>query len=103
MMRTEWIELKSIEDVARAKMEGWEIEHLYMGSWIRWMGREWLSGNKYRGRPKQPKKVTVTSECWRHKKHGTLTWSVPNATYFDYDTTVWQRFPVGDRVGEVEE
>jgi len=42
-------------------------------------------------------KRTVTSECWRNKQHGGLSWGT------GYTNEWWQRFPAGDITGEVEE
>jgi len=88
-MSNEWTELNTIEEVVRANARGWVIEEFSMGDGIHC---------KYRGRPKQPKKVIVTSECWRAPS-GILTWQLCGAEL----TENWRRFPAGDITGEVEE
>jgi hypothetical protein len=104
-MSNEWIELTDIVSVATAQANGWEIEvQTDVGNdkycpWKAWDGKHWCAHYFYRGRPKQPKKVTVTSLCWRNKVTGSLNWLLPN----DDMPKNWQRFPVGDLTGEVEE
>jgi hypothetical protein len=99
-MSTEWVELNGIEDIARAKVEGWEIEYSTKDGWSKWNGTGWYAGWTFRGRPEQPKKVVVTSECWRNKQHGGLSWAAnPITGTYSKD---WQRFPAGDITGEVE-
>ena len=96
-MSNDWVELRDMKQVAEAQWDGWEIETLYMGDWLEWRGREWALGNKYRGRPKQPKTKTVKSECWRCSD-GRLFWT--NEKIKD---GLWKRFPAGDMMGEVAE
>lgn len=56
----EWIDLPTMADVARAKFEGWEIEvRGTAGGWCSWIARSWSDIVKYRGRPKQPKTITL--------------------------------------------
>jgi hypothetical protein len=50
--------------------------------------------------PAQPKTKTVTSECWRNPRTGELTWA--NNGEIE-DDPIWQRFPAGDFVGEVND
>jgi hypothetical protein len=97
-MNEEWIELDDIEALAIAQGKGWEIE-IYLPSiekWEKWTGITWAVYRNYRGRS-APKKVTVTSECWRHRQHHGLSWGG------GVNTEYWQRFPAGDITGEVEE
>jgi len=70
----EWLNLPEMEDVARAKVEGWEIEYRY-DVWIPWGGKGWSSMCVYRGRPKQPKTT---------RKVKLLAW-------FDGDQLSWLR------------
>jgi hypothetical protein len=99
-MTTEWTELKDLQAVAKAQAEKWEIEVLFSAGWAMWDGTLWSISRKYRGRPAQPKTRTVTSECWRHKTDGRLVWGDSNCNATNQG---WQRFPCGDRTGEVEE
>ncbi len=97
---TDWIELKDLQAVAEAQRNGWEIDYCYANSaWCLWHGTGWGSDMLFRGRPKQPKKVTMISECWRHIGTGDLIWKTPTAILPKH----WQRFPAGDIVGEVED
>ena len=99
-MNKEWIKLNDIQSVAMAQANGWEIEALASDcGWYPWIGASWAMNTGYRGRPRQPKKATVTSECWRDKISGTLHWQ----KYGHSVKPDWQRFPAGDITGEVEE
>jgi hypothetical protein len=75
---SEWIELNGIEDVARAKVEGWEIEvQTDAGNdkycpWKLWSGAHWNAGYLFRGRPKQPQEMVIP--CF-FTGNG-LTWSL---------------------------
>jgi hypothetical protein len=101
-MTAEWTELNTLQDVAKAQADGWEIEYASVeNEWLAWGGGAWMNGILYRGRPKQPKTRTVTSECWRHMRDGEVRWRDPESDWnFVSD---WKRFPAGDFVGEVEE
>lgn len=101
-MSEEWQDLPTMADVARAEKDGWEIERVSIAGgnspivWIVWDGTSWLKHWIYRGRPKQPKTVTVTSYCWRNEG-GALVWNgSPSPSYG------WKRFPAGDIPGEVD-
>ena len=97
----EWTELKDLQAVADAQVAGWEIQFLDdWNKWLDWAGEGWDSTTKYVGRPAQPKKVVVTSECWRNRVYGTLHWIDPSR---ETPRTDWQRFPAGDLTGEVED
>ncbi len=99
---TDWIELKDLQEVAGAQRNGWEIEESDEGDyWYMWTKITWRKSSLYRGRPKQPKKVTVTSECYR-AADGSLTWVLPGQTVIGL-TKGWARFPAGDITGEVKE
>jgi hypothetical protein len=95
-----WKDLTNTAMVMIAADKGWEIEERWRSDWRKWMGRGWNRETEYRGRPAQPKKVTVTSKCWRHEKYGSLSWGDPSRSCY---TNEWQRFPAGDLQGEVEE
>lgn len=57
-----WLDLPEMEDVARAKVEGWEIEYRTHDAfmWCEWERKGWRDNNMYRGRPKQPKTKAIT-------------------------------------------
>jgi len=105
MTTQDWKNLTTLQAVAKAQADGWEIEiqadpgNDKFYPWKRWNEVGWHSRALYRGRPKQPKTRTVTSECWRHKDSGDLTWRDAGRDLL-YD---WQRFPAGDITGEVTE
>lgn len=100
-MTTEWIELKTGKEVFDRAANWWEIEvGPEYGPWRKWIGRSWSQECHYRGRPPQPKTKVVTSECWRNKEHGDLTWRSPDYGGLRDD---WQRFPAGDITGEVSD
>lgn len=97
-MTTNWIDLDTLQDLARVQSQGWEIELCSESfDWRPWGGTAWNSEWQFRGRPAKPKMKTVTSECWRNKYDGTLVWGR------SMNNTTFQRFPAGDFVGEVEE
>ena len=65
-MTTEnWIDLPTLQDLAKAQADGWEIEFktIYEG-WAVWEQATWNGGIPYRGRPRQPKMKEVKMECW---------------------------------------
>jgi hypothetical protein len=95
-----WQDLPDLQAVSKAQAEGWEIEILTLyGAWMKWGGKVWDFCKEYRGRPAQPKTKVVTSECWRHKTNGQLAWREPYSD--EHFISEWQRFPCGDRTGEV--
>ena len=60
MSCNEWIGLPTIEDVARAKVEWWEIEMRHSArEWEPWHRASWQVDIAYRGRPAQPKTKTI--------------------------------------------
>ncbi len=66
---TEWVELKTLQEVASAQARGDEIEvgHKYddIIYWKLWGGLEWTKCYKYRSRPrKQTKTVVVREYLW---------------------------------------
>ena len=65
-MTTEWTELNTLQDVAKAQADGWEIEHYNHPSdyWNVWPQRGWSIQGKYRARPRQPKMKKVKMLCW---------------------------------------
>jgi hypothetical protein len=95
----DWVELNGIEAVAHAKMEGWEIEEFYMGDWLPWMGRGWTTVNKYRGRPKQPKKTNVTVLMY-FSPTGYAQFAIEGSKEDGVCKSIgWKRFPAGDITG----
>jgi hypothetical protein len=101
MSNEEWTDLRDLNEVAIAQKSRWKIE-IYLPSiekWEEWTGIAWAMYRKYRGRPAQPKKVTVTSECWRNHNTAAITYTSVGCGMID----PWKRFPAGDITGEVEE
>ena len=104
MTPQDWKDLVTMQEVAQAQSDGWEIEICAddIDGWLPWIGKAWCEWKLYCGRPKQPKTCTVTSECWWHKRTEKLTWGnwIDKKQYLTED---WQRFPAGDITGEVAE
>jgi hypothetical protein len=98
-MNNEWIELNSIEDVARAKVEGWDIEvQTDAGNdkycpWKLWGGAHWFQGHLYRGRPRQQ---PVVYECY--DIDGKLYWFKPPINM----PASWTHIPQFDKIVEAE-
>ena len=63
---TEYIDLPTLQDVAKAHAEGWEIEFANSSSQIfsTWSGLAWHADRQFRGRPRQPKMKEVKMECF---------------------------------------
>jgi hypothetical protein len=94
-MSDEWIDLNDIEDVARAKVEGWEIESRSheTSEWRKWNGTYWGAGYLFRGRPKQPQEVIY--ECY--DVDGRLEWWHPKRNV----AKPWPRHPELDKTIKV--
>jgi hypothetical protein len=99
---SKWIELNSIEAVATAKMKGWEIEIDTTGSggWEPWNKQAWVSYQKYRGSPAQPKRIIITSLCWIWIETGEISYRIPGVRPCGL---MWRRLPSNDITAEVEE
>jgi hypothetical protein len=97
-MKAEWIELNSIEDVARAKVERWDIESSEGGAYRPWDGCGWHCNITYRGRPKQPNTVTVKLLGWFDGS--ALAWR--DERYPPPYDWGWLRVPSEDKTIEVE-
>ena len=100
MCKDNWNPLPDMDSIVKAQAWDWEIERFFNEDWRNWDNNDWKSCWFFRGRPKQPKKITVTCECWRNK-HGVLTYRNPGQS--ELSTNEWKRFPAGDITGEVEE
>ena len=59
MMTTEWKDLPTLQDIAEAQAQGWEIQ-TYQCGWEPWPETGWGKSSSYRGRPRQPKTKTIT-------------------------------------------
>jgi hypothetical protein len=93
---TEWTRLNSIEDVAIAKRNGWDIESSEGGAYRPWDGCGWHCNITYRARPKKPKTVTVRLLGWYSGMD--LIHRVEGAAVNRH----WLRVPGEDKVVEVE-
>ena len=60
-MTNGWIELPTLVSVCNAQTDGWEIEiyDTFNEEWEKWVESSWHVFMKYRGRPRQPKKVKM--------------------------------------------
>ncbi len=61
---TEYIDLPTLQDVAKAHAEGWEIEFYHRGEYCCWDGMHWNKAYMFRGRPRQPVMKEVKMECF---------------------------------------
>jgi hypothetical protein len=98
-MSNEWKPLEDLTDVGWAQANKWEIQRLVTGGygWVPWDGKTWAINAQYRGRPAQPKKVTVKL----------LGWLAPSGLLYhataDYTQGDWKRVPSEDKTVEVEQ
>ena len=72
-MTTEWTDLPTLQDVAKAQVDGWEIEVDTGPYWEEWKGAAWMNYMTYRGRPRQPVMRKVKMLCWLDSE-GELRW-----------------------------
>ena len=66
-MTTEnWIDLPTMQNVAKAKADEWEVTycHELSDKWDEWKGSWWDDNYTFRGRPRQPVMKEVKLECW---------------------------------------
>ena len=99
MSNEEWHDLPTMQDVARAQYEGWEIEVFseFYKTWVPWNGENWSVGATYHGRPKQPKKRKIKLLAWYN---GSLNWYSEDDVLPSDD---WYRVPSEDKTVEVEQ
>jgi hypothetical protein len=65
MIAENWVDLLTIQDVAKAQAAGWEISVKPPGDeWVEWKGSVWWMECFYRGRPRQPKMKQVSVVGW---------------------------------------
>ena len=101
-MTTEWKPLLTMQDVAKAQADGWEIQiQTDAGNdkycpFKAWDGRHWNTGYLFRGRPRQPAMKKVKSLCWRFTD-GDLTWRIEGMVL----AYPWVRVPSEDKEFEV--
>ena len=95
---TEWKDLHSLQDVAKAQSDGWEIQRLNTVKpdlWAQWSGSTWCSSDCFRGRHRQPEMKEVKMICWMI--NGMLYWYVEESTEYDH----WIRQPHLDMIAKV--
>ena len=99
-MTTEWTDLPTLQDVAKAQADGLEIECLPYKDceWGRWLGCTWEHQWKYRARPRQPKMKTV--KMLAYLLNGQLVWYQDNAGCPE-GNRFWIRVPGEDRIIEI--
>ena len=74
-MTTEnWIGLPTMQNVAKAQTDGWEVayRHKQSDEWDEWNGCWWDDDYVFRGRPLQQKMKEVKMLCWF--ANGVLFW-----------------------------
>jgi len=101
-MTTEWTDLPTLQDVAKAQANDWEIQlyDKHDDEWIHWAGAGWFIGNKYRARPRQPKMKKVKMLAyWRS---GQLVWFQDDTEYPE-GSQFWIRIPAQDIEIEIPE
>ncbi len=59
-----WIDLNDIQAIAIAQSEGWEVQIDTGPFWEEWNEKAWMSYQRYRGRPRQPKMKEVKIFCY---------------------------------------
>jgi hypothetical protein len=65
MMTTEWKDLPTLQDVACAQADGWDIERSNNNQfWECWTREVWTMHTFYRGRSRQPKMKKVKLLGW---------------------------------------
>ena len=96
--KTEWKDLPTLQDVANAQDDGWEIEYsITGGEHFAWKGSLWMQENFFRGRPRQPKMKEVKMECFLID--GELHWRDENLSILGD----WIRQPHLDLIAKVPE
>ena len=96
-MNEEWKDLLTMQDVACAQADGWEIERLVPRGygWQQWDGLGWHAEWQFRARPRQPAMKKVKFECF--SVHGQLVWRDESLSVLDH----WIRVPSEDKEIEV--
>ena len=97
-MTTEWTDLPTLQDVAKAQADGWEIEFKSGKEWTLWTGKGWYADQRYRARPRQPKMKKVKMLCWLHENE--LYWLADGVVT---DSKFWIRIPAQDIEIEIPE
>ncbi len=84
-MSAEWINLPTMQEVAEAQKNGWEIETDNAGLVFRtWYGVQWDDSWRFRARPRQPeKKRIVLRRALRYDRVSNYYWATELSTY-DY-------------------
>lgn len=102
-MTTEWRDITDPKELFSLDLSEWEIHryHDRTEEWYGWHGSDWQYNQRFRARPRQPKKRVVKSLCWRNKLDGTVDWASDDIGF--NSSSEWQRFPAGDIEGEVED
>lgn len=98
-MTTEWTDLPTLQDVAKAQADGWEIEYKDISEyWLSWSQLVWSINGKYRGRPRQPVMRKVKMLCWVIGDH--LEWFQEGSSRPGH---AWIRIPAQDIEIEIPE
>ena len=98
-MTTEWKPLLTMQEVAEAQAQGWEIQtDAGTKTFALWIGESWYERWQFRGRPRQPamKKVKIHAYLV-----GSYIYLVREDKVDAVSQTNWIRFPSGDLEGEV--
>jgi hypothetical protein len=95
---TVWKDLPTLQDVAKAHADGWEIEcYGTSGSWCSWNKVSWHTDLQYRGRPRQPVMKEVKMLCFVCTASRSLAW----CDEAEMVPTYWVRQPHLDMIAKV--
>jgi hypothetical protein len=98
-MTTDWKDLPTMQDVACAQADGWEVEARISArpedKFEQWSGIWWEASYVFRGRPRQPAMNKVKFKCF--SVNGQLGWRDESLSAPDY----WVRVPSEDKTVEV--
>lgn len=94
-MTTEWKDLLTMQDVACAQADGWEIQFFTSNVWCSWNMNVWFDTTPFRGRSIKPKMKNVKMLCYLDTVINQLIWSSSDPI------SGWIRVPSEDKEIEV--
>jgi hypothetical protein len=100
-MTTEWKDLPTMQDVACAQADDWDIQWATRGDqvWAVWLGELWASKYIFRGRPRQPKMKKVKILSYMHIGCGDIIFRFEAEEVANH----WIRIPSEDKIVEIPE
>ena len=100
-MTTEWTDLPTLQDVAKAQADGWEIEVMTWKDWCSWVAGSWDKNWKFRARPPKPKAKMTKFLGWMSE--GGLLVEIDEAMCTSSRVEHYRRVPSRDFEAEVLE